>query len=135
MGTVTVRTNFSRSRNLYAGGATLLLSCLLVFFALCAEATTKKPPAQPVNINTATADELQQVPGIGPATAEKIIHMRRAYGRFKRVDDLLSIKGIGRKRLEKMRKYLTVSGPAAAPADKTAPGNEEKAPPSQPPLV
>ncbi|MBZ5527398.1 MAG: helix-hairpin-helix domain-containing protein [Acidobacteriia bacterium] len=108
----------------------------MAFLVLRAEATTKKPPPQPVNINTATADELQQVPGIGPVTAEKIIHMRRAYGRFKRVDDLLSIKGIGRKRLEKMRKYLAVSGPpsapASAPADKSTPSNEEKAPPAPP---
>lgn len=132
MGTVTVRTSFARSRNLYAGGAALLLSCLLVFFALCAEAATKKPPAQPININTATAEELQQVPGIGPVTAEKIIHMRRAYGRFKRVDDLLSIKGIGRKRLEKMRKFLTVSGPGAAPP-LALPAGEK--PPADPPRL
>jgi competence protein ComEA len=66
----------------------------------------KKPPAQPVNINTATSEELQQVPGIGPATAEKILAMRKSYGAFKSVDDLLAIRGLGAKRLEKMRKYL-----------------------------
>jgi len=71
-------------------------------------ATTKKPPPQPVNINTATSAELQQVPGIGPATAEKILKMRKSYGAFKSVDDLLAIRGIGKKRLDKMRKYLTV---------------------------
>jgi len=48
------------------------------------------------------------VPGIGPSTADKILQMRKSYGAFKSVDDLLAIKGIGPKRMEKMRKYLTV---------------------------
>jgi len=61
----------------------------------------KKPPARPVNSSTATSDELQQVPGIGPATAEKILQMRKSYGAFKSVDDLLAIRGLGPKRLEK----------------------------------
>ena len=68
----------------------------------------KKPPLHPVNLNTATAAELQQVPGIGPATADKILQTRKSYGRFKSVDDLQAIRGIGSNRLEKMRKYLTV---------------------------
>jgi competence protein ComEA len=66
-----------------------------------------------VNINTANSEQLQTVPGIGPATAEKILQMRKSYGAFKSVDDLLAIRGLGPKRLEKMRKYLTVGKPAA----------------------
>ena len=86
------------------------LSILVFCFAFAAiSGATKKPPLKPVNINTANSEELQQVPGIGPATAEKILQMRKSYGAFKSVDDLLAIKGIGKKRLEKMRKYLTVS--------------------------
>jgi comEA protein len=85
----------------------LLLFCCFVFAA--GSEATKKPPLKPININTATSDELQQVPGIGPVTADKILQMRKSYGAFKSVDDLLSIRGIGKKRLEKMRKYLTVS--------------------------
>jgi competence ComEA-like helix-hairpin-helix protein len=61
----------------------------------------KKPPATPVNLNTARSEELQQVPGIGPVTAEKILQMRKSYGPFKSVDDLLAIRGLGPKRLEK----------------------------------
>jgi competence protein ComEA len=93
-----------------------VLALCLTFAAI--SVATKKPPLKPVNINTANSEELQQVPGIGPATADKILQMRKSYGTFKSVDDLLSIKGIGKKRLEKMRKYLTVSKSAAA---KTAP--------------
>jgi comEA protein len=93
-----------------------------------ATAGKKKPPAQPVNINTANSEQLQQVPGIGPATADKILQMRKSYGPFKSVDDLLAIRGLGAKRLEKMRKYLTV-GKAAAPK---SPQPASQAPPSAP---
>jgi competence ComEA-like helix-hairpin-helix protein len=90
---------------------------LLLLSLICSLAVPggkKKPPAKPVNINVATSEELQQVPGIGPATAEKILQMRKSYGAFKSVDDLLAIRGLGAKRLEKMRKYLTVGRLAAA---------------------
>ncbi len=106
------------------------------FFSLCLVSSVailpakKKPPARPVNLNTATSEELQQVPGIGPATAGKILQMRKTYGPFKSVDDLLAIRGLGPKRLEKMRKYLTV-GRAAAP--KTAPPAAKPAPPVEKP--
>jgi competence ComEA-like helix-hairpin-helix protein len=81
-----------------------LLSVCLLFGAPAF--AKKKPPAQPVNINAATSEELQLVPGIGPSTAEKILQMRKSYGPFKSVDDLLAIRGLGPKRLEKMRKYF-----------------------------
>src|SRR5580693_8318123 len=83
-----------------------------LIFPASASAGKKKPPAQPININTANSEQLQQVPGIGPATADKILQMRKSYGPFKSVDDLLAIRGLGAKRLEKMRKYLTVGGPS-----------------------
>jgi len=107
---------------------------LLFLSLICAPAVLagkKKPPARPVNINTATSEELQQVPGIGPATAEKILQMRKSYGPFKSVDDLLAIRGLGAKRLEKMRKYLTVGKPAATkPA---APPSAKSPPPVEKP--
>ena len=87
--------------------------CLLVlaFCSLPVALAKKKPPAHPININAATATELQQVPGIGPSTAQKILDTRKSYGAFKSVDDLLAIKGIGPKKLDKMRKYLTIGKP------------------------
>src|ERR1700676_727780 len=98
--------------------SSLTFCCLL---ASAMVATAKKPPLKPVNINSATSEELQQVPGIGPVTADKILQMRKSYGAFKSVDDLLAVKGLGKKRLEKMRKYLTVS---KAPAGKAAISNQ-----------
>jgi competence protein ComEA len=89
----------------------LLALCCLFPAALLAN---KKPPPAPVNLNTATSEELQLVPGIGPVTAEKILQMRKSYGAFKSVDDLSAIRGIGPKRLEKMRKDLTVGKSAPA---------------------
>jgi competence protein ComEA len=73
-----------------------------------------------VNLNTATTLELQRVPGTGPSTADKILKMRKSYGQFKSVDDLRAIKGIGPKRMEKMRKYLSVGKTVAPkkPADR-----------------
>src|SRR5713101_733296 len=109
---------------------TLMMFCFVVEGI---SAATKKPPLKPININTANSEELQQVPGIGPATAEKILQMRKSYGAFKSVDDLLSIKGLGKKRLEKMRKYLTVSKIPASkqPAKSSAPAAAEtEAPPN-----
>jgi comEA protein len=88
-------------------------------FAAAASATSKKPPSRPVNLNSATSAELQQVPGIGPATADKILQMRKTYGPFKTVDDLLAVRGIGKKRLDKMRKYLTVGKPPSSKAGAT----------------
>jgi comEA protein len=114
----------------------ILIRCLLfvlllgLIFSASVAAGKKKPPAQPVNINTANSEQLQQVPGIGPATADKILQMRKSYGPFKSVDDLLAIRGLGAKRLEKMRKYLTV-GKAAAPK---SPQPNSQAPPSTPKL-
>ena len=92
---------------------TTLLLCLVTSLPAFAK---KKPPVKPVNINTANSAELQQVPGIGPATAEKILQMRKSYGAFKSVDDLLAIRGLGPKRLEKMCKYLTVGNASKAPS-------------------
>ena len=90
----------------------------------------KKPPAHPINLNTANATDLQQVPGIGPSTAQKILDTRKSYGAFKSVDDLLAIKGIGPKKLEKMRKYLTVAKP---PARKQSNSPQTASAPAKPP--
>src|SRR5256886_3487522 len=108
----------------------LLCLWLILFLSAAASAGKKKPPVKPVNINTATSEELQQVPGIGPATAQKILQMRKSYGPFKSVDDLLAIRGLGEKRLDKMRKYLTVG--KMNPPKAEAPTDEPTAAPEKP---
>jgi competence ComEA-like helix-hairpin-helix protein len=109
----------------------VILTLLMIFVSAPVLHANKKPPLQPVNLNTATALELQQVPGIGPSTADKILKVRKSYGQVKSVDDLRAIKGIGPKRMEKMRKYVTVGKPVAA--GKPANGGTAKS--STPPSV
>ena len=62
----------------------------------------------PVNINTASAKELDALPGIGEVLAQRIIDYRNANGPFQSVDDLIKVKGIGEKTLEKIKPYATV---------------------------
>ena len=62
----------------------------------------------PVNINTASAKELDALPGIGEVLAQRIIDYRNANGPFQSVYDLIKVKGIGEKTLEKIKPYATV---------------------------
>lgn len=62
----------------------------------------------PISLNTATAEQLDTLDGVGPSTAQKILDYRTAHGGFSSVDDLAQIPGIGPKRLESLRKQVTV---------------------------
>jgi competence ComEA-like helix-hairpin-helix protein len=108
------------TRRLFAGFAGLLLAAGL---AATAAAQKKKPPAHPIDLNRATAAQLERVPGIGPSTAQAILRFRKKSGPLRSVDDLLSVRGIGRKRLERMRPYLTVA--PARPAGKQKEATEK----------
>jgi competence protein ComEA len=72
------------------------------------EKSPAKEPGTPgiVNINTASASELEKLPGVGPATAAKIIEYRGSRGPFTSVEELLAIKGIGAKKLEQIRPHV-----------------------------
>jgi competence protein ComEA len=61
-----------------------------------------------ININTATAQELDDLPGVGPKTAEAIIQHRQEHGPFLRPEDIMDVRGIGPKKFEKMKDRITV---------------------------
>lgn len=72
------------------------------------EAKTEAQTPLLVDINTADAKELDELPGVGPATAENIIEHRRHNGSFRSVDELEEVKGIGPKTLEKIKPFAQV---------------------------
>lgn len=61
-----------------------------------------------ININTATKDELDSLPGIGAVTAEAIIDYRTNIGVFKKIEDIMNVSGIGESSFEKIKDYITV---------------------------
>ena len=64
--------------------------------------------AAPVNLNTADAEELATLPGIGPATAQKIIAYRESVGAFQSTEELMQVDGIGEKTFQKLKELVTV---------------------------
>jgi len=63
-------------------------------------------PGGPIHLNTATVEQLDELPGVGPVTAQKIIDYREQHGAFSSVDDLDAIPGIGPARLEQLREVV-----------------------------
>lgn len=88
-------------------GSILLLCCALLITS--AAIAKKVPPAVPLDLNTATAAQFAQLPGIGATTAKAIVQFRQKSGPFERVSDLLAIRGISARKLEQIRPYVTVS--------------------------
>ena len=76
-------------------------------------AASAAPSGAIVNLNTASAAELQTLPGVGAATAKLIIDQRQKSGGFKKVEELMNIKGIGEKSFLKIKPRVTVGGDKA----------------------
>jgi competence ComEA-like helix-hairpin-helix protein len=106
-----------------------LLLCTIVaagMLATAASARQHRPPARPIDLNRATAAELQQIPGIGPRRAAAIVRFRQKSGPFRRVEDLLAIRGFSTRMLQKIKPYVVVGPPTekdarSAPQQKPAP--------------
>lgn len=87
----------------------LCFGLLLMPVSLSAQENgTGKIAVQKVNLNTATAEQLQSIPGIGPSSAKNILEYRGKVGKFKRIEEIINVKGIGEKKFLKIKDRLTV---------------------------
>lgn len=84
--------------------------------AIAAEKATEKgaPLVGVVNVNTATAEQLELLPGVGPSRASAIIAHRAKHGAFKKPEDLIEVSGIGERAFERLRPFVAVSGETTA---------------------
>ena len=72
------------------------------------DSTSDENSGDKVNINSADVNKLQEIEGIGPSMANRIIEYRKTNGRFKKLDDLKNVSGIGEKRFESMKNSITI---------------------------
>jgi competence protein ComEA len=72
---------------------------------------TQPPAPPPLNLNTATAAQLEALPDVGPATAARIIEYRQKAGGFKKIEELMNIRGIGEKTFLKLKSLVAVVPP------------------------
>jgi competence ComEA-like helix-hairpin-helix protein len=74
-------------------------------------AAVKPSAATPLNLNTATAAQLETLPGIGARTAERIVEYRQKNGGFKKIEELMNVPGVGEKSFLKLKSLITVTPP------------------------
>ena len=100
-----------------SAGLGLLVALLLLPGLAPAQSEGASPKTQlvgVVNINTATPEELELLPGVGPTRARSIVEYRKAHGPFENVAELEEVSGIGPRALERMHKHCAVSGKTTA---------------------
>lgn len=94
----------------------LLIAILCLLTINCGQKETKQLFAQDrrfsdskntININTASAEELEKLPKIGPKTAEKIVAYRKKYGKFRKAEHLILVSGISDKRFREIQNLIT----------------------------
>ncbi len=100
-------------RGLIRCGGAALAALLLSLSAAQSHAQTTRLQGV-VNINQATAEQLELLPGIGPARSAAIISHRQEHGAFKRTEELVEVPGIGAMALARMKAHLSVKGKTTA---------------------
>jgi len=68
----------------------------------------ENPASSLININSATANELQELPGIGSSTAQKIINYRKEYGKFESIEDIMNVSGIGESKFNSLKDLICI---------------------------
>jgi comEA protein len=90
--------------------ACILVLCLGVTISSVSVLAQKSSPAstEKINLNSATLEQLQALPGIGPAIAKSIIDHRAKVGKFSRIEEIINVKGVGEKKFQKIKDRLAV---------------------------
>ena len=85
------------------------IAVALLFLPLAANAAAASAAtAEKVDVNRATAPELESLPGVGPSLAQRILDYRKEHGPFQRIEDLMNVQGIGEKNFLRIREHVTV---------------------------
>jgi len=90
--------------------ASVLVLCLGLALGPVSALAQKSGPVstEKINLNSATAEQLQSLPGIGPAIAKNIVEHRAKIGKFNRIEEVINVKGVGEKKFEKIKDRLVV---------------------------
>jgi competence protein ComEA len=88
----------------------LSLVFAVIVVAMAVGIASGAQPVGVVNINTASAEQLQMLPRVGPSLAGRIVEYREANGPFQSIDEILAVKGIGESSFEKLEPYIVTSG-------------------------
>ena len=97
----------------------LLVSAIVLSGGSSALAQSDKPAAPSkaaINLNTATVDQLDDLPGIGRSTAQRILEYRQKHGDFQKIEQLMNVKGIGEKSFLKLKPLITVAAKPEKPS-------------------
>ena len=90
-------------------GTVLFTSPMLNASTQAPQAEAQAPSKATINLNLATVDQLETLPGIGRKTAERIVEHRTKNGAFKKVEELMNVKGIGEKSFLKLKPMIVVT--------------------------